>query len=101
MRNIWLLFKKEILAGLRDRRTAILVLVFPLIFYPMMLGLIFHFTSQNVSDGRGTVSRVIYQNRADSETLAGFFERNEDILTSFYEERSEARRAFDSGQGDV
>jgi len=101
LRNIWLLFKKEILAGLRDRRTAILVLVFPLIFYPTMLGLIFHFTSQNVSDGRGTVSRVIYHNRVDSETLAGFFERNEDILTSFYEERSEARRAFDNGQGDV
>ena len=101
MKNVWLLFKKEILAGLRDRRTAILVLVFPLIFYPTMLGLIFHFTSQNVSDGTNTVSTVVYQNREDSEVLANFFEMNEDIVTSFYEEESEATQAFDNGKGDV
>ncbi|MFB6215751.1 MAG: ABC transporter permease, partial [Candidatus Aenigmatarchaeota archaeon] len=101
MRNVWLLFKKEILAALRDRRTAILVLVFPLIFYPAMLGLIFHFTSQNVSDGRATVSRVIYQNREASGVLANFFERDEDIVTSFYEDESEATRAFEGGRGDL
>lgn len=101
MRNIWLLFRKEILAALRDRRTAILVLVFPLIFYPAMLGLIFHFTSQNVSEGRSTVSRVIYQNREDSQVLADFFERDEDIVTSFYEDKAEATQAFDGGSGDV
>ena len=101
MKNIWLLFKKEILAGLRDRRTAILVLVFPLIFYPTMLGLIFHFTSQNVSDGGASVSRVVYQNREDSEVLAEFFTRNEDIATSFYEDEAEATAAFEEGRGDV
>lgn len=101
MRNIWLLFKKEILAGLRDRRTAILVLVFPLIFYPTMLGLIFHFTSQNVSDGGSSVSRVVYQNREDSEVLAEFFTRNEDIATTFYEDEAEATAAFEEGRGDV
>lgn len=101
MRNVWLLFKKEILAALRDRRTAILVLVFPLIFYPAMLGLIFHFTSQNVSDGRATVSQVIYQNREASQVLANFFERDEDIVTSFYEDEAEATGAFDEGRGDV
>lgn len=101
MRNIWLLFKKEILAGLRDRRTAILVLVFPLIFYPTMLGLIFHFTSQNVSDGGTSVSRVVYQNREDSEVLAEFFTRNEDIATTFYEDEAEATAAFEEGGGDV
>jgi len=101
LRNIWLLFKKEILAGLRDRRTAILVLVFPLIFYPTMLGLIFHFTSQNVSDGGTSVSRVVYQNREDSEVLAEFFTRNEDIATTFYEDEAEATAAFEEGGGDV
>ncbi|MBS3736949.1 MAG: ABC transporter permease [Candidatus Bipolaricaulota bacterium] len=101
MRNVWLLFKKEILAALRDRRTAILVLVFPLIFYPAMLGLIFHFTSQNVSDGRATVSQVIYQNREASQVLANFFERDEEIVTSFYEDKGEASRAFEEGSGDV
>ncbi|MFB6291396.1 MAG: ABC transporter permease [Candidatus Bipolaricaulia bacterium] len=101
MRNIWLLFKKEILAALRDRRTAILVLVFPLIFYPVMLGLIFHFTSQNVSDGRNTVSRVIYQNKKNSRVLADFFERDADIVTTFYEDKEKAKKAFGNGEGDV
>ncbi len=101
MRNIWLLFKKEILAALRDRRTAILVIVFPLIFYPAMLGLIFNFTSQNVSTGGATVSRVIYHNQEDSEVLANFFERDEEIVTSFYEDEAEATQAFEEGDGDV
>lgn len=101
MRNIWLLFKKELLAAIRDRRTAILVIVFPLIFYPVMLGLIFHFTSQNVAGGEGTVSRVIYYNREASPVLSEMFRGDEDLVTTFYEDESAARQAYQEEQGDV
>lgn len=101
MRNIWLLFKKEIRAAIRDRRTAILVIVFPLIFYPVMLGLIFQFTSQSVTSGEGTVSRVIYHNREASPVLAEMFRGKEDLVTTFYENESSARQAYQEEQGDV
>ncbi|MFW6070900.1 MAG: ABC transporter permease [Candidatus Bipolaricaulota bacterium] len=101
MRNTWLLFRKELLAALRDRRTAILVIVFPLVFYPTMLGLIFHFTSQNVTGDGGTISRVIYHNREDSPVLAEFFRKDDEVHTTFYEEESEARSAYQEKRGDV
>lgn len=101
MRNVWLVFKKEILSGLRDRRTAILVLVFPLIFYPTMLGLIFHFSSQNVPDEEGTIPRVAYQNREASPVLAKFFAGEENLATTFYREEGAARQDFESGKSDL
>ncbi len=101
MRNVWLVFKKEILSGLRDRRTAILVLVFPLIFYPTMLGLIFHFSSQNVPGEEGTIPRVAYQNREASPVLAKFFAGEENLATTFYREEGAARQDFESGKSDL
>ncbi|MCF7875414.1 ABC transporter permease subunit [Candidatus Bipolaricaulota bacterium] len=101
MRNVWLVFKKEILSGLRDRRTAILVLVFPLIFYPTMLGLIFHFSSQNVSSAEGTVPRVAYQNKEASPVLASFFVKENELATTFYREEGAAREDFENGTSDL
>ncbi len=101
MRNVWLVFKKEILSGLRDKRTAILVLVFPLIFYPTMLGFIFHFSSQNVSSAEGTVPRVAYQNKEASPVLASFFVKENELATTFYREEGSAREDFENGNSDL
>jgi len=101
LRNVWLVFKKEILSGLRDRRTAILVLVFPLIFYPTMLGLIFHFSSQNVSSAEGTVPRVAYQDKEASPVLASFFVKENELATTFYREEGAAREDFENGNSDL
>ena len=101
MKNVWLLFKKEMLSGLRDRRTAILVLVFPLIFYPTMLGLIFHFTSQDVGGATETIPRVAYKNREAAPVLANMFAENEELMTRFYGEGGAARDDFEEGAGDL
>jgi len=42
--NIRLLFSKELLGAVRDRRTLILTVVFPLIFYPLILSVMGRFT---------------------------------------------------------
>lgn len=94
MKNTWLLLKKELRTAVRDRRTAILVLVFPLIFYPTMLGLIFHFTSQNVATSNNTVSRVIYTHRESSPELANYFEQDDKLQTVYYENEDSASQAF-------
>ena len=42
--NIRLLFSKELLGAVRDRRTLILTVIFPLIFYPLILSVMGRFT---------------------------------------------------------
>ncbi len=42
-KNVRLLFAKELLGAVRDRRTLILTVFFPLIFYPLILSVIGHF----------------------------------------------------------
>lgn len=100
MKNIWLLFKKELLTAIRDRRTAILVLVFPLIFYPTMLGVIFHFTTQNVTGDTETISRIVYVNRDETPELARYFEENDDLAVKYYQKVAAAEEGF-SQFGDV
>ncbi len=100
MKNIWLLFKKEILTAVRDRRTAILVLIFPLIFYPTMLGVIFHFTTQNVTGTGNTVSRIAYVNREETPELARRFEGGEKVRMSYYSTVEEAEEGF-ARSGDI
>lgn len=43
-KNVSLLFSKELLGAVRDRRTLILTVVFPLIFYPLILSVMGRFT---------------------------------------------------------
>src|SRR6056297_1341733 len=100
MKNTWLLLKKELRTAVRDRRTAILVLVFPLVFYPTMLGLIFHFTSENVATSTNTVSRITYANRESSPELANYFQQDDKLQTVFYENEDKAAQAF-SETGNV
>jgi sodium transport system permease protein len=45
LRNIRLLFHKEILGAVRDRRTVLLTVIFPLVFYPLVLAVMGRFTA--------------------------------------------------------
>ncbi|MFP3953083.1 MAG: ABC transporter permease subunit [Candidatus Acetothermia bacterium] len=100
MKNIWLLFKKEVLTAVRDRRTAILVLIFPLIFYPTMLGVIFHFTTQNVTGGSDTISRIVYVNREETLDLAKRFDKKDNLIVSYYPTVEGGEKGF-ARSGDV
>ena len=42
-KNVRLLFSKELLGAVRDRRTLILTVFFPLIFYPLILSVMGRF----------------------------------------------------------
>ncbi len=44
-KNVRLLFFKELLGAVRDRRTMILTVFFPLFFYPLIIGVMGHFTT--------------------------------------------------------
>ena len=43
LKNVRLLFAKELVGAIRDRRTFFLTVIFPLIFYPMVISVMSRF----------------------------------------------------------
>lgn len=101
MKNIWLLFKKEILQALRDRRTALLVVIFPLIFYPLVLGIIYTYTSRSMQQASARSSLVLYVGSKSSPQLVDRFRKASDMKTAFYNDEGAARNDFNRGKGDL
>ncbi len=68
-KNIRLLFSKELLGAIRDRRTLILTVFFPLIFYPLIVGVMGHFTTAEQGKLDALVPTVIVVDRSDDQTF--------------------------------
>jgi|GEM_PF-1710988 len=100
-RNVALLFKKELKSAIRDRRTALLVVIFPLLFYPLMLGTIMHFTGRGLQNSTERVSSVLYVGRKASPSLADAFRKEEKVGVRYLESEREAQKAYERGEGDV
>ena len=66
-RNVRLLFAKELLGAVRDRRTLLLSVIFPLIFYPLVLAVMGRFTSAEAPQLEG-VPVVVALVQADEDT---------------------------------
>ena len=68
-KNIRLLFSKELLGAVRDRRTLILTVFFPLIFYPLIVGVMGHFTTAEQGKLDTLVPTVIVADLSDDQTF--------------------------------
>jgi len=67
--NIRLLFVKEIIGAVRDRRTMLLTVFFPLVFYPLILLVIGRFTAAERTQIEEMIPAVIVVDRAADETF--------------------------------
>ncbi len=67
--NIRLLFVKELIGAVRDRRTLILTVFFPLIFYPLIVGVMGHFTAAEQTRLTQTTPTVLVVNEANDSTF--------------------------------
>jgi sodium transport system permease protein len=79
-KNVRLLFLKEITGAVRDRRTLILTIFFPLIFYPLILAVMGHFTQAEERRIEAITPTVIIVDRARDET----FREHLRATTGFY-----------------
>jgi sodium transport system permease protein len=68
-KNIRLLFSKELLGAVRDRRTLILTVFFPLIFYPLIIGVMGHFTTAEQVRLDTMIPTVIIVDNSDDEVF--------------------------------
>jgi len=80
LRKVRLLFAKELLGAVRDRRTLILTVFFPLIFYPLVLSVMGHFGTADRVRVEDFVPTVIVVDRSGDET----FNRELAATDSFY-----------------
>lgn len=80
LRKVRLLFAKELLGAVRDRRTLILTVFFPLIFYPLVLAVMGHFGTVERTRIEEFVPTVIVVDRSGDET----FHRELLATDSFY-----------------
>jgi sodium transport system permease protein len=69
LRNVRLLFGKELLGAVRDRRTLFLTVLFPLIFYPLVLSVMSRFGEAERTRIETLVPTVLVVDHADDRTF--------------------------------
>ena len=82
--NIRLLFIKELIGAVRDRRTLILTVFFPLIFYPLIVGVMGHFTAAEQTRLTQTTPTVLVVDEANDPTFSAHL-RAETAFSPFSE----------------
>ena len=80
LRKVRLLFFKELLGAVRDRRTLILTVFFPLVFYPLVLSVMGHFGTAERVRLEDFVPTVLVVDRSGDDT----FHRELAEADSFY-----------------
>ena len=100
MKGAWLLFRKEILQAVRDRRTVFMTVAFPLVFYPILFGLVGSFVQREQARLAALVPRLVVVSEGADELVQalaeapGFF-----VLSAVDLERG--RAALEEGAGEV
>jgi len=100
-RNIRLLFGKEIIGALRDRRTLFLTVFFPLIFYPLILGVISHFSSTQQTQLEATTPAVLVVDHAKDSTFLDELGKTSAFDPIFESDKSQGLADLKGGLGQV
>ncbi len=75
--NVRLLFSKELLGAVRDRRTLILTVIFPLIFYPLILSVMGRFNEAERVRLELLTPAVLLVNQAEDATFQSELDRSD------------------------
>jgi len=92
-RNARLLFGKELLGAFRDRRTLFLTVLFPLIFYPLVLSVMSQFGEAERTRLDTLVPTVLVVDRSGDETFARELVRTDAFTFLSFEAFDEAKAA--------
>lgn len=99
--NVRLLFAKEITGAVRDRRTLILTVFFPLIFYPLILSVMGHFTAAEQTRIEEMVPTVIVVDRARDETFLAHLRSTTTLYPLFDNDVEGGLSDLEAGIGSV
>ena len=91
LRNVRLLFAKEMLGAVRDRRTLFLTVLFPLIFYPLVLSVMSRFGEAERTRIETLVPTVLVVDHANDGTFASELGQTDAFSFVLYDRFDEAR----------
>jgi sodium transport system permease protein len=99
--NVRLLFAKEIIGAIRDRRTMLLTVFFPLVFYPLILSVIGHFTAAERAQIEELIPVVIVVDRANDETFLAQLRSTTTLTPLHYPTVDQGLSDLKAGMGQV
>jgi sodium transport system permease protein len=98
LKNVRLLFAKELLGAIRDRRTFFLTVIFPLIFYPMVISVMSRFSESERVRVDTLVPTVLVVDVSGDSTFARELARTSDFRAIPY---LDVARALDALRHDA
>jgi len=101
LRKVRLLFFKELLGAVRDRRTLILTVFFPLIFYPLVLSVMGHFGTAEKVRIEDFVPTVIVVDRSGDKTFARELAAADSFYVASYSTIDAGLAALKDGVGEL
>jgi len=78
-KNVCLIYKKEILGAIRDRRTLISMIIIPLVFYPLLFLGIGYFAMMGQEKSEELISIISIKGRENAPELSEMLENNKKI----------------------
>jgi len=101
VRGAWLLLGKELRQAVRDRRTVFMTVAFPLVFYPLLFGLLGNLVGQEQARLEALVPRVLAVVPDQAPELAQALSETTELRVSFYPSVAALRRGLAAGAGEV
>lgn len=101
LKNVRLLFAKELLGAIRDRRTMFLTVIFPLIFYPMIISVMSRFSETERLRLETLVPSVIVVDRSRDEIFGSELLNVHAFIPVFRNDEATGRAALDNDVGQV
>jgi len=80
MKKTWVIFKKEMLDVIRDRRTIIMMVIFPLLFMPLVLNLTTSLTRSQTDKAKAKVLQVAVVANGNAQTFIQELEKRTDMV---------------------
>lgn len=78
-----------------------MVIVFPLIFYPLVLGLVSHYTTQGIQQATQKKSAILFAGDEEAPQLTQSFHDNEEVNLILYSSSEKATEDFAERRGDL
>jgi len=100
-KNVRLLFGKEITGAVRDRRTLVLTVFFPLVFYPLILAVMGHFAATEQTRIEAITPTVIIVDQAHDETFRAHLQEITGFYPFFDSDLIQAKADLKDGLGQV
>jgi len=96
-----LLYRKELLQAVRDRRTVFMTLVFPVVFYPLLFGLMGDLIGRQEARLAELVPRVLVVIEGESPELVRALRQQTGLAPSFYGDLQAALAELRQGGGEL